>query len=267
MDSFTAWVGGKRNLRDKIIARFPLSFTRFVEVFGGAGWVLFGKEPGGFEVYNDFNANLVNLFRVVKQKPEKLIAELDWSLNSRTEFEHIRDLFARKVKMNPVVRAAHFFRLIKMSYGSKCVSFGGQPCDMERGYPSIRAAHRRLGNVVIENRDFEALIRQYDREDAFFYCDPPYFGTEDYYLDVGFTQADHIRLRDALTGLQGKFLLSYNDCPFIRDLYQGFHIEEVTRLNNMAQRFEGGAEYAELFIANYDMSERGRRHEQLSLYL
>jgi len=120
---------------------------------------------------------------------------------------------------------------------------------------------------VIENKDFEALISHYDKRDgAFFYCDPPYFGTEDYYLDVGFTREDHIRLRKALGGINGKFLLSYNDDPFIRELYAGYYIEATTRLSNLSQRFEGGAEFPELFIANYDMSERGWLHEQISLF-
>jgi len=191
---------------------------------------------------------------------------LDLCLNSREDFERLKDLFNRKVEMDAVTRAACFFRLIRMSYGSKCVSFSAQPCDLERSFPAIRAAHRRLKNVIIENRDFEAVIRHYDQPGALQYCDPPYFGTEDYYLDVDFAVADHYRLRDVLGGMQGYFLLSYNDCPEIRKLYTGFEMVEVSRLSNLAQRFEGGAKYPELLIANYDMTERARQNEQLSLF-
>ena len=253
-------------LRDAIIARFPLLYNRYIEVFGGAGWVLFHKSPEAFEVYNDGNSNLVNLFRVVRDDPEALIGALDWTLNSRADFQRIKALFETGAEMSDVERAASFFRLVKLSYGNKCVSFNPQPSELERSYPAIRGAHRRLaGGVIIENRDFETLIRLYDRPDSFFYCDPPYFGTEDYYFDVGFTREDHVRLRDALGSIQGKFLLSYNDHPEIRELYTGFYVEAVSRQNNMAQRYENGAEYREVFIANYDMSERGRQHEQLSI--
>ena len=62
----------------------------------------------------------------------------------------------------------------------------------------IDLAARRLQKVVVENKDFEKLIKQYDRPVSFFYCDPPYFATESYYKDVGFTAKDHIRLRDTL---------------------------------------------------------------------
>ena len=59
MNSLISWVGGKKSIRDLIYARFPQSYGRYIEVFGGGGWVLFGKKPDKFEVYNDFNNNLV----------------------------------------------------------------------------------------------------------------------------------------------------------------------------------------------------------------
>ena len=72
-------------------------------------------------------------------------------------------------------RAAAFFKLIRYSYGSGCTSYGCQPFDIRKVFAVIWEASRRLANTVVENKDFEALIRQYDRADAFFYCDPPYY--------------------------------------------------------------------------------------------
>ena len=68
MNSFIAWIGGKRLLRKAIIERFPEEgFDRYIEVFGGAGWVLFGKEVGKeLEVFNDADSNLINLYRCIK---------------------------------------------------------------------------------------------------------------------------------------------------------------------------------------------------------
>ena len=95
------------------------------------------------------------------------------------------------------------------------------------------------GEDIYLKEDFEKLIKQYDRPEAFFYCDPPYYNTEDYYEDVGFTRADHERLANALLSINGFFLLSYNDCPEIRELYSkpGITIEGTTRLSNIAQRY------------------------------
>ena len=135
-------------------------------------------------------------------------------------------------------------------------------------FPMIDLAARRLQKVVIENKDFEKLVRQYDRPVSFFYCDPPYFATENYYKDVGFTAKDHIRLRDALLDIKGRFLVSYNDCPEIREIWKkpNIKIEEISRLNNLAQRYDGGCQYAELLISNYDTSERAKAIKQLSLF-
>lgn len=73
---------------------------------------------------------------------------------------------------------------------------------MWNNFPLITNACARLQKVVIENKDFEKLIDQYDRPESFFYCDPPYFETEDYYEDVGFTKDDHIRLADSSVRLR-----------------------------------------------------------------
>ena len=96
----------------------------------------------------------------------------------------------------------------------------------------------------------------------------PYFATENYYKDVGFKTKDHIRLRDTLLDIKGKFLVSYNDCPEIREIWDkpNIRIEEISRINNLAQRYDGGCQYAELLISNYDTSERARSVRQLSLF-
>ena len=271
MNSFMSWVGGKKALRDSILARLPPYYERYIEVFGGAGWVLFRKPPDrDFEVYNDFNSNLVNLYRCVRGKPNKLKYKLRYVLNSREDFDWIAMLHKRKLfpRLRDVDRAAKFYQMIRYSYASGLDSYSCQPHSIWGDFPQIDMASRRLQKVVIENRDFEKLIRQYDSPVSFFYCDPPYFATEDYYKDVGFTTADHIRLRDALLSSSGKFLVSYNDCPEIREIWENpdIHIEEISRLNNLAQRYNGGCRYAELLISNYDTSERSRMSHQLSLF-
>ena len=233
--------------------------------------MLFHKPPGAdFEVYNDFNSNLANLYRCVRDKPAKLKYKLRYVLDSREDFEYLALLHKRGIlpRLYDVDRAAKFYQLIRYSYASGLDSFGSQPHSMWSDFPMIDLAARRLQKVVIENKDFEKLIKQYDRPVSFFYCDPPYFATENYYKDVGFTAKDHIRLRDALLDIKGRFLVSYNDCPEIREIWHkpNIHIEEISRLNNLAQRYDGGCQYAELLISNYDTSERAKAIKQLSLF-
>ena len=271
MNSFMSWVGGKKALREEVVQRFPLYYERYIEVFGGGGWVLFHKPPGrDFEVYNDFNSLLANLYRCVLDKPDLLMNALKYVLNSREDFDRVR-LALRRQRTTDVQRAAWFYQIIRYSYASALTSYGSQPHDMRANFPLIEQAHRRLKDVVVENKDFEKLIRQYDRPVSLFYCDPPYHATEGYYQNIGedgFTEKDHIRLRDALLSIEGKFLLSYNDDAFVRELYDapGIQIEAVTRLNNIKQRYDPNCQFAEVFIANYDMTERQRAATQLNLF-
>ena len=262
INSFMSWIGGKKSLRELIVSLFPLYYERYIEVFGGGGWVLFHKPPGNdFEVYNDFNGLLTNLYRCVREKPNELIDALYFVLNSREDFNIVKEALARDSPTSDIIRASYFYQLIRYSYASGLTSFGSQPHDMWSNFPLIEQAHRRLSKVVVENKDFEKLIRQYDRPVSFFYADPPYFETEKYYKNVGedgFKKEDHIRLRDTLMGIEGKFLLSYNDCSFIRELYDApnIQIESYTRINNIKQRYDNGAQFPEILVANYDMHER-----------
>lgn len=269
INSFMAWVGGKKALRDEILARFPRNYKRYIEVFGGAGWVLFHKPPGNdFEVFNDFNGNLVNLYRCVREQPEALRNELRYMLNSRLDFEYMKGMLHSQAVLPDVRRAAYYYALIRYSYAAGTSTFGSQPHAMWNNFPLIESAAGRLQKVVIENKDCVKLIRQYDRPESFFYCDPPYYNADQYYEAVSSDGFDHAGLADALLGIKGKFLLSYNDCPEIRALYDrpGIVVEGISRLSNIAQRYENGKQYSELLISNYDTTELARSCVQLTLF-
>lgn len=295
-------VGNKSSILHILYAVFPEKYGRFVDVFGGSGSVLLGKpEVHPFEVYNDFDRNLVNLFRCMKDRTMATIREIGFcNLNSREDFNAIKKFFdmdgrftdeylaeelALTTLMIPppeagevqeirtrittdydVRRAAMFLKLLRYSYSSGCKSFASQPFDIRKLFGLIKELEDRMANVVVENQDFETLIKHYDRPDTFFYADPPYFSTEDMYA-VGFNWNDHVRLRNTLAEIKGKFLLSYNDCPEIRELYKDFSLFDFSRTHSMAQRYEAGKEFKELLIGNYDLYERERnRPLQMTLF-
>ena len=251
MNSFMGWIGGKKLLRKEIVERFPAEMRRYIEVFGGAGWVLFHKEKHAeMEVYNDANGDLVNLYRCIKFHCQELQRELSFMLNSRELFEDFKAQYNVR-GMTDIQRAARFFMLVKTSYGSQGRNYGCVKKDVTAVTEYLTNIQQRLSRVVIENRDFESLIKVYDRQDALLYLDPPYYGTEKYY-SVQFPESDHERLGKVLHGMKGKFILSYNDCEYVRDLYKDCRIEEVSRNNNLVGRYEGGErEYKELLIMNY----------------
>lgn len=151
MNSFMSWVGGKKALRDEIVLRFPPTYSRYIEVFGGGGWVLFHKSPGKeMEVYNDFNPNLANLFRCVRDHPNELCDELRYTLNSRLDFDYVREMLHTKTELPDIRRAAYFYQIIRESYASGLDSFGAQPHSMWNNFPLIHDACGRLQKVVIE---------------------------------------------------------------------------------------------------------------------
>ena len=252
MDSFISWIGGKKLLRKAICERFPQSgVEKYVEVFGGAAWVLFHKEKHAqMEVYNDINSNLVNLFKCVKFHPNAITEELENVLYSRETYYFFRDMY-KNPNLTDIQRAAMFFYVIKASFGCKVTTFGAKPREITKT-DHLDAIKDRLKAVVIENKSFEALIKQYDRPHTLFYCDPPYFGTERYYDhgDAPFDKDMHQKLADILKAIKGRVIISYNDDEFIRGLYEGFIIEEISRTNNLSPK-TGKEGYKELIIRNF----------------
>lgn len=197
MNSFIPWVGGKSKLLWIINKMAPDHYSRFIDVFGGSGTVTMSRpiQQGCMEVYNDFNSNLTNLFCCVKNRPLALLAELGFlPLNTRDDFnvlykflskgeitddylqeemelteillkppeaEAIRTLLLERAPRGDVRRAADFFKLVRYSFSGSSKSFGGKPCDIRRFFHLIWECSRRLANVIVENKDFEDVIRQY----------------------------------------------------------------------------------------------------------
>ncbi len=235
MNSFIPWVGGKGKLLWIINKMAPERYSRFIDVFGGSGTVTMNRPTrhGCMEVYNDFNGNLTNLFCCVKNRTLALLSELGFlPLNTRDDFnvlykffsrgeftddylqeemnltevylkppdaEAIRALMLERAPRGDIRRAADYFKLVRYSFSGSAKSFGGKPCDIRRFFHLIWECSRRLANVIVENKDFEDVIRQYDREDAWIYCDPPYFEAECY--EVGFPKVDHQQCGDTVCGV------------------------------------------------------------------
>ena len=252
MESCIGWIGGKRLLRKAILERFPTDEVgRYIEVFGGAGWVLFAKEKksGQLEVYNDINGGLVNLFRCVKYHCGEVQKELDWLLTSREQFfDCLAQLDTRG--LTDIQRAARFFYTVKISFGCDQRTYATSSKTIDTASAYLEKIKERLRGVNIEHKDFADLIRVYDRENALFYLDPPYVGTEGYY-DSPFKMEDHQRLKTVLEGIKGRFILSYNDCPMIRELYSEYRIEGVSRKTTLAGNGDNNQLFAEVIIRNF----------------
>lgn len=258
MNSIISWVGGKRLLRKKILPLIP-KHDIYCEVFGGAAWILFGKSPNKedwqtgpksryTEVYNDINGDLVNFWRYIKQHPEAFVTELNQYLVSREMF----DTFTQHEPKTELERAIRFYFQLSCSYGSRSKNF----CIMQgykymplRNLEKVKAASERLKQVIIEKQDFEKLITRFDTPNTFFYLDPPYYTKEHLYdREDANPFSKHEELATILRSIKGKFLLSYNNDPYIRTLYQGFTIDEVEAQYTVSGTFQTETE---LLIRNY----------------
>ena len=149
MRSFIGWIGGKNILKKVIIPMIPEDCDRYIEVCGGAGWVLFGKEqkPKQMEVFNDADSNLINLYLQIKNNCNELCKEID-KLHSRELFERYRNNFIDSVPLTDVERAAQFFYLIKCSFGSNRYSFATASKNLNRATEYLKDICKRLEKVV-----------------------------------------------------------------------------------------------------------------------
>jgi len=253
-----SWLGGKSQLADQIIERIP-AHTAYCEVFAGAAWVLFKKQESKVEIINDINRELVTLYRCVQHHLPALVEQFRWMLIARDEFD--RFLKTPADTLTDIQRAARFYYLIKNAFGSKLrsPSFGvaatGAPrLNLLRMEEDLSAAHLRLSRVFIECKPYQEIIERFDKPGTFFYIDPPYWGCESDYGKDLFSRADFTQLAAMLGKVKGKFILSLNDNAGVREVFDGFHLEEVrTRYSVSANNKQ---QVGELLITNFKTDKK-----------
>jgi len=232
------WFGGKKYLAKVIATRIAaIPHTCYAEPFVGMGGVFLrrSRRPKS-EILNDINGEIVNLFRVARDHPDALAAEFDLCIAARDQF--IRLIETPPETLTDIRRAARWTYLQRMSFGGKPAHLA-TPGQMGPSvhHPSrlsgpkmarlIRATHARLQGVHIEQLDWAQFIPRYDRPFTLFYLDPPYWGHETDYGRGVFTRNDFTRLAEMLRGIKGRFILSINDRPQIREMFGWAHIEAV----------------------------------------
>lgn len=228
------YIGGKRNLSRRLVERISrIDHRLYAEPFVGMGGVFFRRtHRPRVEVINDISADVTTLFRILQRHYVPFLDTLRWSISSRAEFD-------RLVRIDPTTltdleRAARFLYLQRTSFGGKVVgrNFGvdrdnGSRFNLSKLGPMLEDVHDRLNNVTIERLPWPTFIARYDRPGTLFYLDPPYHGCEGDYGEGLFSEADFGALSGALDALQGRFILSINDTPEIRRVFEGFAVEPV----------------------------------------
>ena len=258
------YLGGKRALAPKIVERLNrVPHSLYVEVFVGMGGVFFKRnfQPTA-EVINDKSGDVVNLFRILQRHYVFFMDHLRYKLTSRKEFERL--IAVDPSTLTDIERAARFLYLQRTAYGGKVSgrNFGVAPerparFDVTKLAPALEEIFERLSSVVIENLDWSEVIERYDRADAMFYMDPPYWGCEDDYGKEIFSRDDFAKMADAMKSMKGKAIVSLNDTPGVRETFDGLRMETFDLKYMIGQASAGPKEVREVLIYNFDMPDEG----------
>jgi DNA adenine methylase len=263
MSSPFKWIGGKSRLRKQIIDLLP-PHSCYLELFGGAGWVLFAKKPSPVEIFNDIDQNLTSFFRVVKERPEELIASFEWELVSRAEFNRLKDL--DQSSLTAVQRAHRFYYLIMAGWGGElnyprfqtAIVDGGGGNRLLGALRTLRTrlepVHRRLSSVIVECLDWRKCLDRYDREGVAAYIDPPYPGNGCNYAHNIREWPEHRELAQRLMKSKCKWIYSSYDIQEVKDMFKGCHVVKVTSASGMVTK-KGGSDRVlneEVLITNFD---------------
>lgn len=261
---FLKWVGGKGQLLSQYEAFFPQQFATYYEPFLGGGAVFFNLRPRQ-AVLTDINPELVNVYCCVRDQVETVIAALEDHCD-----QHGQDYYYRvraTVSTEPVVQAARLIYLNKTCYnglyrensrGQFNVPMGRYKAPKICHPELLRAVSQALSHVQINLQSFDRVLEQAQPGD-FVYFDPPYHPisltsrfTE--YSRYAFTEADQLRLRDTFATLASRgvqVMLSNSDCPFIRELYQGFSIQTISANRAINSNAQKRGKITEVLVTSY----------------
>jgi DNA adenine methylase len=270
---FLKWVGGKRQIIPSIVAYLPndVKNCRYVEPFVGGGAVLFHLQPKRATL-NDLNAELMNVYQVIKNNPDALINDLKKHENNSTYFYAIRHLDRNPDYRNlsDIERASRIIYLNKTCFnglyrvnsaGEFNSPFGNYKNPNIINEPVLRAVSKYLNSNAVEllNEDYATVLDKVEHG-SFVYLDPPYHPISvnsnfTGYVQGGWNMFDQVRLKEACDKLNAggiRFLLSNSSADFIKDLYKQYHIHTVKAIRAINSDGANRGEIDELLIRNYE---------------
>lgn len=244
-----SYYGGKTTLAPTIASLLP-AHEHYVEPFAGSLAVLLAKKPSRAETVNDLDGDLMNFWRVLRDRSEELERACSLTPHSRAELAMAKDLDVS----DDLERARRVFTLLTQSrshslrpsgWWYRKAPAGHAPADYLDSYRKrLAGVAGRLKLVTLESRDALAVIRDYGSEQSVcLYVDPPYLGTTratNYRVEMTADDA-HVALADALNECQASVVLSGYDAPLYAELFGGWHrvnIAAPTTLSGDTDRVE-----------------------------
>lgn len=257
------YYGGKQKLAKLIIHNIP-EHVLYGEIFTGGGAVFFEKPPSQVEVINDTNAELINFYQVIQNHFYKLKEMVNITLHSRRAFDDASCIYNRPHLFDPIERAWAVWTLAAQGFAG--LLDGSWGYDKAKNTTTKKITNKRdsftadyairLQNVQIECTDAIRILNSRDGDKSFFYCDPPYVGSDCGHYD-GYTQQDFDNLLKQLSEIQGKFLLSSYPNKSL-DAFKkkhGWYQMEIKQVVSVANgnSTKGRKEKTEVLTANYPL--------------
>jgi len=261
------WIGGKFHSASRILEAFPppYTYTTYLEPCGGAAHVLMAKPSWGHrEIYNDLNDDLWNFWDQVQNNADELVARLQALPYSRhLYYEYYERLFDGS-EIPQVQRAVMWFYVLRSTGTGWLRESPIGWNNTESNAQAFRAAldlftpvQDRLlhPRVILDNRDVERVIREYESPKTLIYCDPPYRGAE-YYYQVGIRKHakkafDHEQLAVLLNTVRGSIALSYYPYPELDEWYPVERWRRISWRQHKPSSLDAENEATELLLMNY----------------
>jgi DNA adenine methylase len=269
-----SYIGGKSRIGKWIKNYIPEDIETYVECFGGMYWTFFCLDISKFKnlktvVYNDFNPLNVNVFNCVKNYKDFYEVIKTYESQNKELFNQFqKELFDKDFSIDlskPDYHVASKYLYLLTQVWSGTNPEKGKFIDLKGKYTSkFDSFKKKLKSpkwqayfdkiTVTENMDFDDVIQKYDSSTTYFYCDPPYYKTENYYANHGFGLETHERLADSLKVIKGKFSLSYYYFDKLTEWFPAQTYAWANRQFSKAAMAKAGklqSKATELLIMNY----------------
>ena len=295
-----SYIGGKARISKWIVPFIPNDIETYVEPFSGMFWVFFKMNLKDYPnlktvVYNDFNSLNANLFKCSKeydvlwekisQYPCQTLGVSDTPIEYSELFRSCQtEVFSNDLVITEENRfdiaAKYVYVLTQIFSGSKPETSnymdykGKYRCKVLIFMDKLKDKKFRehFDKITfVENMDFQEVISKYDSDKTYFYVDPPYWKTENYYSNHDFDRNDHERLALSLKSMKGKFSLSYYDFPLLSRWFSKLdYVWEMKEFAKAAAAKSGTKQNMgeELLIMNYGENKIPKpiQGEQLDLF-
>jgi len=273
LQPFTKWTGGKRQLLGELRSYMPETYGRYFEPFVGGGALFFDLAPEK-AVINDFNEELINAYRQIKNNPAELINLLikHKENNSKDYYLALRsaDRDGRISRMTGVERAARILYMLRVDFNGLYRVNSKNQFNVPYGrYKNPKIVDVDLlyqiseylneNDVEILQTDFAEAVKDAQTGD-FVYFDPPYIPLNETssftsYTHEGFSYEEQIRLRNTFKELteRGVYaMLSNSSSPLVEELYKDFNIYFVEAQRTNGAKSSSRGKISEIIVTNYE---------------